>query len=94
MKLVLVGLSHRTAAVEVRERFASNPDPAWNDALFSEGASLSTCNRVEYLAVSEQPELAARRMRARFGAEVDGLLYELHGADAVRHVFRVASSLD
>ena len=94
MKLVLVGLSHRTAAVAVRERFASDAAPAWNDALFSEAASISTCNRIEYLAVSERPELASQGLRERFGASVDELLYELHAADAVRHVFRVASSLD
>lgn len=91
MKLVLVGLSHRTAPVEVRERFSG---AGFDAAAFAEGASISTCNRIEHLAVAEDPSLAAQQLRARFGPEVGALLYELHGVDAVRHVFRVASSLD
>jgi glutamyl-tRNA reductase len=92
VKLVLVGLSHRTAPVEVRERFAGAPGETPSD--FAESATISTCNRIELLAVSDQPERAALCLREWFGDGVEGLLYELHGTDAVRHVFRVASSLD
>ncbi len=67
MKLVLVGLSHRTAPVEVRERFASSEVP--HDPGFAEAAVVSTCNRIEHLVVSHEPERASVRLCEEFGAE-------------------------
>ncbi len=107
-KIVLVGLNHRTAPVEVRERFALEKSgehplavlkrelPEAEEALF-----LSTCNRVEFLLVSRDPEKAVRGLK-EFLARRTGLpiaqfephLYLYENREAVRHLFRVASGLD
>ncbi len=102
----LIGLNHRTAAVNVRERFALTafcspetwavpPGEGINESLI-----LSTCNRVEILAVGDGD--AARRQALRCWAkacghpaeELEPYLYQYSGADAIRHLFSVASSLD
>ena len=106
MKLRLIGVNHRTAPVAVRERFAI-PEARLSDALqclckypgISEGLILSTCNRVEFLAHPSNGSEADLRgfIREYFAVdptEFDKYLYEYHDDDAVRHVFRVASSLD
>jgi len=104
MQLALVGLSHKTAPVEVRERLAFN-----NDALrlalkslvgrqdVTEAMILSTCNRVEVVAESSDDRLI-REFLCDFHQispdDVSKHLYSLRNADAIRHVFRVAASLD
>ncbi len=106
MKLRLIGVNHRTAPVEVRERFAI-PESRLSDALqrlcqypgIAEGLILSTCNRVEFLAHAKNGTDADLRgfLRDYFGVdptEFEDFLYEYRDEDAVRHVFRVASSLD
>ena len=103
---VVVGLSHRTAPVEVRERLAVAPSDlqrelreiATNSGL-EEALLISTCNRVELYATSANPLEAAREAKQtltkRLGdAAGEGVLYQERGVGAVRHVFRVASSLD
>jgi glutamyl-tRNA reductase len=108
MKLLLTGLNHRTAPVEVRERIAFE-DHALPAALASlkncpgllEGMILSTCNRVEIAATLED-EADSRGAVETFLAEsrsverswVVPYLYRYDGSDAIRHLFRVASSLD
>jgi glutamyl-tRNA reductase len=104
MQLALVGLSHKTAPVEIRERFAFNGE-ALKSALTSlvgrgeikEAMILSTCNRVE--VVAEGPD--DRRIReflCEFHRVQDDAitkhLYSFRNAEAIRHIFRVASSLD
>jgi glutamyl-tRNA reductase len=112
-RLVVVGLSHKTAPVEVRERCAF-PDEALKPALeeavhvpgVGEAMIVSTCNRVELYAAAEASE-AAESLRRFFvnydaggtrrlgdGRDVAPLLYAHEAQDAVRHLFRVASSLD
>jgi glutamyl-tRNA reductase len=107
----VVGLSHRTAPVEVRERFATGPDvlPAVLARLSSrreldEVLFLSTCNRVEVFAKSPKggDESAVRAIREVFAEhgnaasadEIAPALYDKSGDEAVRHIFRVAASLD
>lgn len=107
MKLLLTGLSHHTAPVEVRERLAF-PEPVLAEALGTlrqaagadEAMILSTCNRVE-IAVTTQngdaPDAVRRFLAARNSADpasLDAYLYELSDRDAIRHIFRVAASLD
>lgn len=107
MKLLLTGLSHHTAPVEVRERLAF-PEPALAEALGTlrqaagadEAMILSTCNRVE-IAVTTQngnaTDAVRRFLAARNNADpgsLDAYLYELSDRDAIRHIFRVAASLD
>jgi len=98
-RLYLVGLSHKTAPIAVRERFALTGETL-KEALTAlrhhgveEAMVLSTCNRVEvYLrAESEDP---GRRFFLDIAPEAGGHLYSKLHEDAARHFFRVASSLD
>jgi glutamyl-tRNA reductase len=99
----LVGLSHKSAPVAVRERVALSGD-ALKEALVGlqvatgvgEAVVVSTCNRVEVYVYGEPGAAAdaARRFFTDRTPEAHGHLYERGGGDAVRHLFRVASSLD
>jgi glutamyl-tRNA reductase len=106
MKLHVTGLSHKTAPVEVRERFAIDA-AAVPEALrelragFAESLILSTCNRVEIVVAAEdgadaRAELAEFLERRRTGgrAELGRHLYHFEDREAMRHLFRVAASLD
>lgn len=100
---VVVGLNHRTAPVEARERLAVPPD-GLEDAVRAvlsldgvrEAVVVATCNRVELYATGDEADAVASALRlhllARGGGGVS--LYEHRGEDAVRHAFRVCSSLD
>jgi len=105
VKLVLVGVNHKTAPIEVRERIAiSRTDlPETTRALaalpgVAECMIVSTCNRVEILAAVEGDEgEVVGFFEQRFGLDPSLLrphLYEHHNQEAVRHLFRVAASLD
>ena len=103
---VVVGLSHRTAPVEVRERLAVAPKDLErelreiaSDTGFEEALLISTCNRVELYATSANPlramQEAKETLSKRLGdAAGENVLYQERGVDVIRHVFRVASSLD
>ena len=100
--LVCIGLSHRTAPLEVRELLVLPEDA---QVAFLQGHAqapveallLSTCNRVElYLAGAAEEALhAARRaLCSTAGRDLDGHLYRHEGEAALRHLFRVSASLD
>jgi glutamyl-tRNA reductase len=110
MSIVLVGVNHKTAPVEVRERLAFT-DEACAESLHAlvdgerigEGLIVSTCNRVEVLASTVGLEGSAGAAHiGDFLSRTRGVpadffrqhLYTHLDDDAVRHVFRVASSLD
>src|ERR1044071_1896141 len=110
MSIVLVGLNHKTAPVEVREKLAFT-DEACADSLRAlvdgevvrEGLIVSTCNRVEVLAsaAGQKGADAAERLSSFLSSvrsipfeAFSGHLYTHADEAAVRHVFRVASSLD
>jgi glutamyl-tRNA reductase len=108
MVIVTVGLNHTTAPVEIRERLhiAERDMPAVLERLGQEPAVLervvlSTCNRVEVYAVTEDPvqaqaaipELLAEGTQTPLALFADRL-YRHHQEAAVRHAFRVAASLD
>ena len=105
MNLVLIGVNHRTAPVEVREHFAI-PESRLPEALktltntagVEEGMIVSTCNRVEILARTNDGKTGLDEFfREFYGVDMAAYrqhLYEYRERDAVRHVFRVASSLD
>src|SRR6266566_2420418 len=104
MQLALVGISHKTAPVEIRERLAFNSE-ALRSALtalvgrqeITEAMILSTCNRVEVVAESPDDRLI-REFLCEFHQiphdSVSKHFYSFRNADAIRHVFRVAASLD
>jgi glutamyl-tRNA reductase len=106
--LLVMGLSHRTAPVALRERLAVVPEQVGEtvQALAAlptvrEVALLSTCNRVEVYAASPDPDQAlvalSRNLAARAGATDEELaphLYVRVDVEAVHHLFRVAASLD
>ena len=108
MKLLLTGVSHKTAPVEVRERLAFS-EPLLNTALqelkaqdgVSEAMILSTCNRVEILVTSDDqtdPQAVVDSFLADFRRiqpeTIEPYLYRHEGRQAIHHLFRVASSLD
>jgi glutamyl-tRNA reductase len=106
--IVLIGLSHHTAPVELREQVAV-PNGLLDGTLrqlvqlpgVAEAAVLSTCNRVEVIACGPDGEALARTLPT-FLAESHGVavsdvaarLYVHRDREAVRHLFRVAASLD
>jgi len=107
MNLLLVGVNHKTAAVGLRERLAGlipDLEAAYRSLNAPEIAELilyGTCNRVEMLCVAAEPEAALARLRAFFSRdpeiapeELAASLYVHQGPEAVRHLFRVAASLD
>ncbi|HUR37336.1 MAG TPA: glutamyl-tRNA reductase [Terriglobales bacterium] len=105
MNYSLLGVNHHTAPVEVRERLAIS-ESRLPDAMrilvqtpgISEAIIFSTCNRVEILARAPKHPPDLRPFVEDFfnvrNAELAPYLYEHRNKDAVRHLFRVASSLD
>ncbi len=104
-QLVLIGINHKTAPIELRERIAISRDdlPDATRALaaqpgVSECMIVSTCNRVEILAAVESPETDLTQfLHNHFGLDQALLaphIYEHRDQQAVRHLFRVSASLD
>ncbi len=108
MKLIVVGLNHKTTPVALRERLAFTAEetaPFLNRLLslegMHEGLLVSTCNRVELYSVCTEPEhgiaTASQWLATSRGVAMDTLqphLYSHVGTQAMRHGIRVASSLD
>jgi len=111
VRVLVVGMNHRTAPLEVRERFAvADPAPHLVKLVaceeIDEAVLLSTCNRVEVVALTRHLEPARHRLRAFFHRDLVGetpvqgaatpenLLFEYVDGLAMRQVFRVAASLD
>lgn len=108
-KIIIVGLNHRTAPVEVREKVAFD-GLSLDESLrrlrshksIHEGAILSTCNRVEVVATVRDAEAALGDIKnflqsqgsAQELGSLEEHLYIYSGEEAVRHLFRVAASLD
>jgi len=108
MKIIVVGLNHKTADVDVREKLAFNSEKLEQGLLrirqlpgIDEAIVLSTCNRVEIYSNVKDPEKAFDAIKT-FLSDFHGLdsaalqrsLYLHQDRDAVKHVFRVGSSLD
>lgn len=105
--LLLVGLNHKTAPVEVRERVSFSPEqiPKLLSELrsvpaLSECALLSTCNRTEFYAVAQSDasqtfqELTGFLQQRSDGAPISRHLYRSEGSLAINHLFAVSSGLD
>ncbi|MBV9148983.1 MAG: glutamyl-tRNA reductase [Candidatus Eremiobacteraeota bacterium] len=108
MPLVALGLSHRTAPVDVRERHAFAP-ARMGEALTAlrdyeavhEAAMLSTCGRIEIYAELDDYEAGVDQLKSflqnfRHGEveDLESYLYTLLGRDAIEHLFRVSTGLD
>src|SRR6266511_3416956 len=108
MNILVVGISHKTASVDIREKVAfaaNNMEKPLQELValpdITEGVIVSTCNRVELYATTHDIAGGMARLK-RFLADYHSLametlephLYSYHGESAIRHVFRVASSLD
>jgi glutamyl-tRNA reductase len=105
MTLALIGVNHKTAPIELRERIAISRDDLADTTRalaampgVAECMIVSTCNRVELLAAVEGSEVELSGFLANhFGidqAEITPHLYEYKEQEAVRHLFRMAASLD
>ncbi len=109
MYLIVVGLSHKTASVEIREKLAV-PDSRLGEALVrlcsypgvKEGMILSTCNRVEVYSIVDEVESGYGRVQefladthlSLSSEQLTPQLYWHTGDRAIAHLFRVAASLD
>ncbi len=101
MRLLLTGISHKTAPVAIRERLAL-PEAQLPGALrglkqqdgIAEAVILSTCNRVEITVSAEDDADPRAAMDALFADTPAAHLYHLDGREAIQHLFRVASSLE
>ena len=108
MSVVVIGLSHRTSRVELRERFAfaeAAIPPALGKlratGLAEEAVILSTCNRVEIYVATKATETEAfhglqqfLRQERDYQGSLDGELYTLGEPHSLEHLFKVASGLD
>jgi len=108
MELIVIGLNHKTAPIDIREKLAF-PEERIETALqqvkslpsLKENMILSTCNRVEIYAATRETEKTVIELKHFLShyhglplKEFDKNLYALVGEGAVKHIFRVASSLD
>lgn len=107
MNVICLGLSHRTAAVNLREKFAIADSDLISAATqlgqiegIKETVIVSTCNRVEFYAAAEKPErgflglhqfLSARANEHAYDPDI---FYKYDAPDSIRHLFRVVSGLD
>ncbi len=108
MSIIVIGLNHKTAPIEIREK-VSFPKASLEKPLkgilslssIKEDMILSTCNRVEVYANAHNVDEGIHELKGFLsefhgipGKELEKFLYVRQGEEAVRHLFRVASSLD
>jgi len=107
-QIILIGMNHKTAPVEVREKLAAKCSDAsiyddmrafLRDGRLSECLVLSTCNRIEFLLVTSRPDEAELVVQDLMQRELQtenlsDWLYRFKNREAVSHLFKVASGLD
>jgi glutamyl-tRNA reductase len=107
MELLCLGLNHRTAPVEVRERFAvgtTKLGEAANELIAlaeaTEGVVISTCNRTEFYLAAEDAKQAFKLIETRLAVKIEldssvsAHFYRKEKTEAARHLCRVVSGLD
>ncbi|MCB2184619.1 MAG: glutamyl-tRNA reductase [Desulfobulbaceae bacterium] len=105
--ILVLGVNHKTAPVEVREQlaFTDDPESPFRNMKTIPGCTefcfLSTCNRVEVIFASSNQEETIRGIKNFLFAgsnvsekEIDNFIYLHKGSEAINHLYRVASSLD
>lgn len=107
-EIVVVGMSHKTAPVEIREKLSLSSEEVEyglqvmkDKKIFKEAFLFSTCNRVEAVFVSDFPEEGVKKIYETLAiiknipmSDFMGFFYEHREEEAVKHIFRVSSSLD
>jgi glutamyl-tRNA reductase len=108
VKIINIGMNHETAAVGLRELFATGSDTISKTLaymreldLIREGLFLSTCNRIEALFTTDSADEAKKSILSLMSKtanvpekELVSSIYIFENTDAVRHIMRVAASLD
>jgi glutamyl-tRNA reductase len=108
LEIILIGLNHKTAAVELREKLAGFLSQNGPTPLVIKGTPglletlfLTTCNRVELLFISQEPDRTIHELMDYWAGGIQKSLldlsreiYILRADKAIQHLFRVASSLD
>ena len=108
LDIVLIGINHKTAPIELRECLAFSEEDMLNtfsvfknNPVIMELMLFSTCNRVELLMTTPTPDKAIQSAKQYLSdskqmelKQFESSLYIHQGEDAIRHIFRVASSLD
>jgi glutamyl-tRNA reductase len=104
MALIVAGVSHATAPIEVREKLSFRPHEALRElarlresGIIREGVALSTCNRTEFYVVEEKgdalPHISAM-LSARLGDDATSFTYVRRDGNVAPHLFGVAAGLD
>ncbi len=106
-EIFLVGMNHRTAPVEIRERISKKVtensffefvNQKNKENIIKEHAVISTCNRIEFITVTSDCEFVSSLFTdfatKETEKEISSMLYEFKSQEAVRHLFRVAVGLD
>jgi len=107
-EVLVLGISHKTAAVELRERLSLAEwqvlpflEGLLTESAISEAAAISTCNRTEIYLVTEEPVAAESAALGRLATraeirptELASMIYALRNCDAARHLFRVSAGLE
>jgi glutamyl-tRNA reductase len=108
MHLAVLGINHKTAPVELREKVSLNDDKCGSlsrhlldDVGISEVVPLSTCNRTEVYVVASRPEVGRREVMTALAEisqvelrDLEECAYYHEGETAISHLYRVAGSLD
>jgi glutamyl-tRNA reductase len=108
MHIVVVGLNHQTASLDLREKLTTAPaalpvalQSLVNNHRLSESLILSTCNRIEVYGVAPKPEEGFQaieqflcKRHEPLAVHLDRVLYRFAEPESIRHLFRVASGLD
>ncbi|HET58169.1 MAG TPA: glutamyl-tRNA reductase, partial [Deltaproteobacteria bacterium] len=108
MNIVLLGMNHKSAPLELRERLTiacgeeeQTVDQVKKIPQVKEALYLATCNRVEVLAAVDDPDSAVEQLKDFIVThgnlpldDMEACIYRYRDEEAVRHLFRVASSLD
>src|SRR5215213_4707028 len=103
MPLIVAGVNHRTAPIEIREKLVFNTGDSRkvlaelrSRESLSEAALLSTCNRTEAYVVDagDSVEVVRHLFSRQLESDISPYLYVRHDRDAASHLFRVASGLD
>ena len=104
MSFFALGVNHQTASVDLREKIAFNPEKLMHllkeqsqQVDLNDMVVVSTCNRTEIYAISENPEMVLNWLAQKNDLDVKQLVnhvYKYENAQAVTHLMRVASGLD